>query len=186
LRLAAIGFVRIGLGGSADSTARTAALATSAAVIAVTAVVVASASTALGVHLAVLLCVLVPFLHAANGLLKGRFPKLVGFERLVFVVFLETGLDIRPGIGDSYRWFETLDPRPQSVHCATLVAIGGIFLILVASDCLVLNALEQKVESVRINLRGAAVGRDNGIELVKGSFGRNFESFVLCEVSRFA
>jgi hypothetical protein len=91
-------------------------------------------------------------------------------------------LDFSPGIGDPDGRFQALDTRTQCVHSTALLTIGGMLLIFSASDCLFLDALEDKVEDVRVDLGGAAVGGHDRIEFIKCRFSRNFVSFVLKSV----
>jgi hypothetical protein len=135
------------------------------------------------VQFTIFLRVFVAFLHATNCFLKGRLAELVRLNGLVFFILLKARLNLGPCISDSNGWLQALDPRSQSIHSATLVAIGGMFFILVASDCFLLNALEKEFENVRVDLCSATVGRNDRTELIKCCFSGNLKSFILFRVS---
>jgi hypothetical protein len=182
LCLATVCFVCIHFRGAVALPAGASSFSTSTAVFTVATVVVPPTSTGLSVCFAILLCILVSFFQAANSFFKGRFPKLIGLQGLVFFVFLKTRLDFSPGVGYPDRRLQALDARTQCVHGATLLTIGGMLLILCATDRLFLDTLEDEAEDIRVDLGGAAVGGHDRIEFLECCISRNFISFVLKSV----
>lgn len=72
-----------------------------------------------------------------------------------------------------------LDPGPQGVDGPSLVAVCSMFFFLVSPESLLLDTLEDELQNIRINVCSPAVRKHDGVEFFEGSFGCDFEAFIL-------
>jgi hypothetical protein len=140
--------------------------------------VVAVAVTITITEITVLLVFLL-LLKTANDLLERGLTQVIRFHSLVLFVLLEAGFDLVPGICQTHRGLQTLNPRAKCINCAALVSICCMFLLLITADGLLLNALEEKTQDIGINLRSASIRKHDLGEFLKRSLGSNLVVFVL-------
>jgi hypothetical protein len=125
------------------------------------------------------LLVLFLLLQTANELLERGLTQLIRFHSLVLFILLEAGFDLVPGIRQTHRGLQTLNPGAKCVNCAALVSICCMFLLLITADGLLLNALEKKTQDIRLNLSSASIRKHDLGEFLKRSLGGNLVAFVL-------